>query len=116
MIGLGAVYGGTGRLTAANLAIGLNAMMQRTDVMGNLMAISSVWLVIPKVLEIQAAVILESALMAGTPNPAPRFVAGPRATIPYNSRLPVVVMVPEGCELHYRIWRADPEFAKAASR
>jgi ecotin len=57
-----------------------------------------------------------STLMAGTPNPAPRFVAGPRATIPYNSRLPVVVMVPEGCELHYRIWRADPEFAKAASR
>lgn len=54
--------------------------------------------------------------MAGTPNPAPRFVAGPRATIPYNSRLPVVVMVPEGCELHYRIWRADPEFTKAASR
>jgi ecotin len=57
-----------------------------------------------------------STLMGGTPNPAPRFVAGPRTTIPYNSRLPVVVMVPEGCELRYRIWRADPEFAKAASR
>lgn len=54
--------------------------------------------------------------MAGTPNPAPRFVAGPRATIPYNSRLPVVVMVPEGCELQYRIWRAEPEFTKADSR
>jgi ecotin len=29
--------------------------------------------------------------------------------IRYNSRLPVVVYVPEGVEVRYRIWRADPE-------
>ena len=29
--------------------------------------------------------------------------------IRYNSRLPVVVYAPEGVELRYRIWKADPE-------
>ncbi len=79
---LGATYAGTGRLTAANLAIGLNAMMQHVDALGNPMNISAVWLVIPKVLEIQASVILQSALMAGTPNNdqnvLPRFIRGVR--------------------------------------
>jgi ecotin len=27
----------------------------------------------------------------------------------YNSRLPVVVYAPEGVEVRYRIWRAEPE-------
>jgi ecotin len=27
----------------------------------------------------------------------------------YNSRLPLVVYVPKGVEVHHRIWRADPE-------
>ncbi len=27
----------------------------------------------------------------------------------YNSRLPVVVYVPTGCEVRYRIWKAEPE-------
>ncbi|MBW2490657.1 MAG: proteinase inhibitor I4 serpin, partial [Deltaproteobacteria bacterium] len=31
----------------------------------------------------------------------------------YNSRLPVVVYVPEGVEVRYRIWRAEPESKKA---
>jgi len=35
--------------------------------------------------------------------------------IRYNSKLPVVVYVPEGYELRYRIWKAEPE-AKAASK
>jgi ecotin len=56
--------------------------------------------------------------MAGTlmaPDPsAPkvdRFIslAGEPYLIRYNSRLPVVVYVPEGVELRYRIWRADPD-------
>ena len=51
-------------------------------------------------------------LMAVDPN-APkvdRFVAvgGERYLIRYNSRLPVVVYVPEGVEVRYRIWKADP--------
>jgi len=29
--------------------------------------------------------------------------------IRYNSRLPIVVYVPEGAEVRYRIWRASPE-------
>jgi ecotin len=57
-----------------------------------------------------------STRMAGVENPAKRFVAGPGATIPYNSRLPIVVMVPEGCELKWRLWRADAEFAPAETR
>jgi hypothetical protein len=65
MVALGAVYSGTGRLTAANLAIGLNAMMQRTDVQGNQMNINRVHLVIPKVLQIQAADILQDLLSYG---------------------------------------------------
>jgi len=77
---LGAVYFGTGRLTAANLAIGLNAMMQRTDVNGNQMNINRVWLVIPKVLQIQAADILQDLLAYGGAggNVLHQFVAGVR--------------------------------------
>jgi hypothetical protein len=75
---LGAVYFGTGRLTAANLAIGLNAMMQRTDVNGNQMNINRVWLVIPKILQIQAADILQDLLSYGGAggNVLAQFVAG----------------------------------------
>jgi len=65
LLALGLVYGGTGRLTAANLAIGLNAMMQRTDVNGNQMNINRVHLVIPKILQIQAADILQDLLAYG---------------------------------------------------
>ena len=40
-----------------------------------------------------------------------RFVAvgGEPYLIRYNSRLPIVVYVPEGVEVRYRIWRAEPE-------
>lgn len=67
MLALGVVYGGTGRLTALNLAIGLNAMMQRTDANGNQMNISRVNLVIPPILQIQAADILQDLLNYGGP-------------------------------------------------
>lgn len=80
LVALGAVYAGTGRLTAANLAIGLNAMMQRVDVLGNQMNINKVWLVIPKVLQIQAADILKDLLSYGGAggNVLMEFVAGVR--------------------------------------
>lgn len=61
-------------------------------------------------------VVKELGPMAGTrvavnPN-APkqnRFVTlgGDPYLIRYNSRLPVVVYVPEGAEVRYRVWRAD---------
>lgn len=54
-----------------------------------------------------------NTLIGGLTNPAPRFVAGPRTLVRYNSRLPIVVMVPEGCELKWRVWRADPELRSA---
>ena len=40
-----------------------------------------------------------------------RFVriGGDPYLIRYNSRLPVVIYVPEGTEVRYRIWSADPE-------
>jgi hypothetical protein len=80
LVGLGAPWSGTGRLTAANLAIGINAMMQRTDVGGNQMNITRIHLVIPPILQQQALTILESTLMAGVAtndkNVLPRFIAG----------------------------------------
>ena len=78
LIGLGLLFGGTGRLTAANLAIGLNAMMQRTDVNGNQMNINRVHLVIPKVYQLAARDILGNALAYGGAggNVLMDFVAG----------------------------------------
>jgi len=52
-------------------------------------------------------------LMAPPPGAAPieRFVtlSGEPYLIRYNSKLPVVVYVPEGAEVRYRIWKAQPE-------
>ena len=44
-----------------------------------------------------------------------RFVqiGGEPYLIRYNSRLPIVVYVPEGTEVRYRIWRADPDAKNA---
>jgi len=80
LAGLGAPWAGTGRLTAANLAIGISAMMQRTDAAGNPIQIGRLHLVIPPILLIQAQTILESLLMAGVAtndkNVLPSFIAG----------------------------------------
>ncbi len=78
MVALGAVFAGTGRLTAANLAVGLNAMMQRTDVNGNQMNLQRIHLVIPPVLQLQAATVLQDLLSFGGPagNVLQQFVAG----------------------------------------
>jgi ecotin len=44
-----------------------------------------------------------------------RFIrlGGAPSLIRYNSRLPVVVYVPEGVDVRYRIWRAEPESKEA---
>lgn len=56
---------------------------------------------------------MAGTLMAADPD-APkvdRFVrlGGEPYLIRYNSRLPIVVYVPEGVAVHYRIWRAGEE-------
>ena len=56
---------------------------------------------------------MAGTLMAADPNSrqVDRFVtlAGEPYLIRYNSRLPVVVYVPEGAEVRYRIWSAGAE-------
>lgn len=68
LVALGATYAGTGRLTTANLAVGVNAMKQHADALGNPIAINKVHLVIPPVLEVQAAAILKDLVSYGGPN------------------------------------------------
>jgi len=41
------------------------------------------------------------------------FVTVAPLHVRYNSRLPIVVYVPKGYEVRYRIWRADATFQKA---
>ena len=48
----------------------------------------------------------------GTPK-VKKFVSMPSMTIPYNSRIPLVVYVPEGGEVRYRIWKASETTEKA---
>lgn len=54
---------------------------------------------------------LAGTLIAPPPDAKPvrRFVTlgGEPALLRYNSRLPLVVYVPEGVEVRYRVWRAD---------
>jgi ecotin len=63
-------------------------------------------------------VLRELGPMAGTliavdPNApkAPRFISlgGEPMLVRYNSRLPLVVYVPEGVEVKHRLWSASPE-------
>jgi len=67
LAGLGAPYAGTGRLTAANLAIGVNGMRVRPDPSGNyVMNIRTINLIIPPVLEPQARMIMASSQLPAT--------------------------------------------------
>lgn len=47
-----------------------------------------------------------------------RFISlgGDPYLIRYNSRLPIVVYVPEGAEVRYRLWQASPAFATATKK
>lgn len=65
--------------------------------------------------EVNAEPITLSTMMAA-PEGAPRvtqFVTATPLLIRYNSRLPVVVYVPEGFEVRYRIWAAPTEYQPA---
>lgn len=60
---------------------------------------------------------MAGTLMAVDPN-APqvdRFIAlgGEPRLLRYNSKLPLVVYVPDGVQVRYRLWRAAPEFKAA---
>jgi ecotin len=60
---------------------------------------------------------MAGTLIAVDPN-APkveRFVAlgGEPRLLRYNSKLPIVVYVPDGAEVRYRIWKADPRATPA---
>lgn len=52
-----------------------------------------------------------STRMAAPPGTAPveKFVSGQPLLIGYNSRIPIVVYVPEGAEVRFRIWSAEGE-------
>ena len=56
-----------------------------------------------------------STLMAPPPgtSDAKRFVTAAPLRIAYNSRLPVVVYVPQGYEVRYRIWEASADNFRA---
>ena len=63
---------------------------------------------------------MAGTLMAVDPN-APkieRFITlgGEPELLRYNSRLPLVVYVPEGVEVRYRIWRGDQKKLKASEK
>lgn len=78
LAGLGAPWAGTGRLTAANLAVGITAMRQRTDPSGKKLTIKSIHLVIPPELEYTAFDLLARGIpFAGTDaNSLGKFIAG----------------------------------------
>lgn len=78
LIALGPPWSGTGRLTPANLAVGVNAMVSRPDALGNPMNMPRIHLVIPPVLQIQAGDILQDLLSYGGPggNTLGQYIAG----------------------------------------
>ncbi|AWF79400.1 ecotin [Microbulbifer sp. A4B17] len=43
-------------------------------------------------------------------------VRGDGLMLPYNSRLPLVIYLPQGVQLKYRVWRADKNFSEAKSK
>jgi ecotin len=60
---------------------------------------------------------MAGTLMAVEPD-APRVerfvpLAGEPRLLRYNSRLPLVIYVPNGVEVRYRVWRADPSTTRA---
>src|SRR5215510_2333649 len=52
------------------------------------------------------------APLEGTPE-VQRFVTASPLLIAYNSRLPIVVYVPKGYEVRYRVWKATQQTRKA---
>ena len=58
------------------------------------------------------AATTQMSVPPGTPK-VKKFVSMPSMTIPYNSRIPLVVYVPADGEVRYRIWKASETTEKA---
>ena len=57
-----------------------------------------------------------ASTLIGVPPDQPKvekFVHGPSTMIRYNSRIPLVIYVPTGGEVRYRIWKAPEKFEEA---
>jgi ecotin len=65
-----------------------------------------------EVKEVSAAISTMMAAPEGTPK-VMQFVTTAPLLIRYNSRLPIVVYVPEGYEVRYRIWAAPDDYRTA---
>ena len=65
--------------------------------------------------EVTGSMAAVSTMMAAPGGAAKvkKFVSGAPLQINYNSRLPVVIYVPEGYEIRYRIWSAPEKMEKA---
>ncbi len=59
--------------------------------------------------------VMSTMMASPDTNQAEKFVPGKPLQIRYNSRLPIVIYAPKGCEIHYRIWSAPDKF-KIAER
>ena len=61
-----------------------------------------------------------STLMASLPGSEHeefvRTYLGKSGFVRYNSKLPIVIYAPEGFEVNYRIWKAQPEMANALEK
>lgn len=53
--------------------------------------------------------VISTMMMCPEPK-TPKFISGENFSVRYNSRLPIVVYLPKGYELKYRIWTAGKEF------
>jgi len=65
--------------------------------------------------EVTGRDVAMSTMMAPPPGTrqVKKFVSGAPLLIRYNSRLPVVIYAPKGCEIRYRIWQSPETTEKA---
>lgn len=80
LVGLGAGYAGTGRLSYANLAVGMTAMRTRRDAENRAISMSGVYLLVPPELELTVRKLLsnpvESDTTSNNPNVVRQFIRG----------------------------------------
>lgn len=65
--------------------------------------------------EVEGKPLMMSTLIGVPPGTkkVKKFVSGKSTLIRYNSRLPIVIYVPKGTEVRYRIWEAPDNLDKA---
>lgn len=59
---------------------------------------------------------VKMTLMKPGAAPVSKFVSAPSVQTDYNSRLPIVIYAPAGCEIRYRIWKAGEKPFTAAPK